>query len=194
MSKMFILDRSGVNPSMVETPRNSIPVYADKASAEADLANLSVGQIVATESTHEDDVADLKTYIRNQNVLSDIEFLPQTSDGWTTTASDSTKSTTTQPNNYYTAPYDGLVKFSIFGSPSSSYSKIWVSCDGGTSWNVTAFFSSGNGNTNIRPGNTCEIYINKGDLFAFQFGSTTVTSDAFQISARWYKLRDYTGR
>ena len=73
MAKTFITTGTGAQQTLGATQNEKIPVYDSKADAEADLTNLSVGQLVATESTHEDDVADLKTYIRNQNLLSDLE-------------------------------------------------------------------------------------------------------------------------
>ena len=169
MSKMFILDRSGVNPSMVETPKNSIPVYADKASAEADLTNLSVGQIVATESTHEDDVADLKTYIKNQNVLSD----------WETVTLATVQSGT--PQSPTEMEYDGVLSVSLY-SVTLAPSNIYV--------NGTAIPAAGVNGSGVTT--ATEIPVNKGDLVYVDniYGQNTVRSSY----VRYYKLRDYTGR
>ena len=166
MSKMFILDRSGVNPSMVETPKNSIPVYADKESAEADLTNLSVGQIVATESTHEDDVADLKTYIKNQNILSDAENITIPSNG-------AANITPLPVDQSYICPYDGYV---TFGGTVSSYN-IALMVNG-----IATLSFYGNNGVWTTP-------VKKGDYLCCSGGFTISTS-----FARWYKLRDYTGR
>ena len=48
--KQFILDRHTVPgaPSLEQVPTDKIPVYETKAAAEADIANLSDGQIIAT--------------------------------------------------------------------------------------------------------------------------------------------------
>ena len=48
--KQFILDRHTVpgTPSLEQVPTEKIPVYKTKAAAEADIANLSDGQIIAT--------------------------------------------------------------------------------------------------------------------------------------------------
>ena len=48
--KQFILDRHTVpgTPSLEQVPTEKIPVYETKTAAETDLANLSVGQIIAT--------------------------------------------------------------------------------------------------------------------------------------------------
>ena len=48
--KQFILDRHTVpgTPSLEQVPTEKIPVYETKAAAEADIANLSDGQIIAT--------------------------------------------------------------------------------------------------------------------------------------------------
>ena len=48
--KQFILDRHTVpgTPSLEQVPTDKIPVYETKAAAEADIANLSDGQIIGT--------------------------------------------------------------------------------------------------------------------------------------------------
>lgn len=48
--KQFILDRHTVpgTPSLEQVPTEKIPVYDTKTDAEADLANLSVNQLIAT--------------------------------------------------------------------------------------------------------------------------------------------------
>lgn len=48
--KQFILDRHTVpsTPSLEQVPTEKIPVYDTKTDAESDLANLTVGQIIAT--------------------------------------------------------------------------------------------------------------------------------------------------
>ena len=48
--KQFILDRHTVpgTPSLEQIPTEKIPVYETKAAAEADITNLSDGQIIAT--------------------------------------------------------------------------------------------------------------------------------------------------
>ena len=51
--KQFIVDRHTTpsTPSMDEVPNEKIPIYDNLADAEADLANLEEGQIVATPDT-----------------------------------------------------------------------------------------------------------------------------------------------
>lgn len=51
--KQFIVDRHTVpgTPSMDEVPNEKIPVYDSREDVTADLANLEVGQIVATKDT-----------------------------------------------------------------------------------------------------------------------------------------------
>ena len=58
MAKEFYTE--GVNGSQVlhESPTEQIPVYDDDADAEADLANLEVGQIVATKTEYGYEVTD----------------------------------------------------------------------------------------------------------------------------------------
>ena len=48
--KQFILDRHTVpgTPSLEQVPTEKIPIYETKAAAEADIANLSDGQIIGT--------------------------------------------------------------------------------------------------------------------------------------------------
>lgn len=174
MSKMFILDRSGVNPSMVETPKNSIPVYADKASAEADLTNLSVGQIVATESTHEDDVADLKTYIRNQNILSDDNDF-------------SVIQGATSAANKIEMPYDGFINAYTGSQAGRQY--FFVSADGNTQYGYYTL------NNNEQTSVSACMPFKKGWYFYTTGidGSSTAWSDTYN-KVHFYKLRDYTGR
>jgi hypothetical protein len=51
--KQFIVDRHTTpnTPKMDEVPNEKIPIYDSLADAEADLANLTEGQIVATKDT-----------------------------------------------------------------------------------------------------------------------------------------------
>ena len=51
--KQFIVDRHTTpnTPTLEQVPTEKIPVYEDMAAAAADLANLEVGQIVATHDT-----------------------------------------------------------------------------------------------------------------------------------------------
>ena len=51
--KQYIVDRhtDPSNPSLISVPSEKIPVYDTKDDAEADLANLTVGQFVATKDT-----------------------------------------------------------------------------------------------------------------------------------------------
>jgi hypothetical protein len=48
--KQFIVDRHTTpnTPTLEQVPTEKIPIYENRAAVEADLANLSVGQIVAT--------------------------------------------------------------------------------------------------------------------------------------------------
>lgn len=59
--KQFILDRctDPSNPTLDEVPNEKIPVYDDNDAAEADLANLEVGQIVATKQVYDYTVFDI---------------------------------------------------------------------------------------------------------------------------------------
>ena len=51
--KQFIVDRHTTpnTPTLEQVPTEKIPIYENRAAVEADLANLSVGQIVATKDT-----------------------------------------------------------------------------------------------------------------------------------------------
>lgn len=174
MSKMFILDRSGVNPSMVETPKNSIPVYADKESAEADLTNLSVGQIVATESTHEDDVADLKTYIKNQNILSDDNDF-------------SVIQGATSATNMVEMPYDGFI--SAYTSNDTGRQYFFVSADGNTQYGYYSL--NNNASTSV---SACMQFKKGWHFYTLGFsGASTTWNDTYN-KVHFYKFRDYTGR
>ena len=54
--KQFILDRHTVPgaPSLEQVPTEKIPIYETKAAAEADIANLSDGQIIGTKDEGND--------------------------------------------------------------------------------------------------------------------------------------------
>lgn len=189
----FIVKRTGNNVEMEKMPNNTIPVYASQSDLENDLANLEVGQIVSTkdELTQIDLATErLKEYIRDQDELSDFERLPNSTDGWTTTSMSSYISTTTQPNNSFTMPYDGFIKVSVVQGASGSYGYLYISQDGGTTWTTGGLGVKGDS----RLGFTSEIYLNKGDLFAVYCYGNTATTDSFQILARYYKKRDYSHR
>ena len=51
--KQFIVDRHTTpnTPTLEQVPTEKIPIYDDRAAVTADLANLSVGQIVVTKDT-----------------------------------------------------------------------------------------------------------------------------------------------
>ena len=51
--KQFIVDRhtTPTTPTLEQVPTEKLPIYENRAAVEADLANLSVGQIVATADT-----------------------------------------------------------------------------------------------------------------------------------------------
>ena len=51
--KQFIVDRHTTpnTPTLEQVPTEKVPVYESLAAAESDLANLTVGQIVATKDT-----------------------------------------------------------------------------------------------------------------------------------------------
>lgn len=51
--KQFIVDRHTTpnTPTLEQVPTEKIPIYENRAAVTADLANLSVGQIVATKDT-----------------------------------------------------------------------------------------------------------------------------------------------
>lgn len=59
--RQYILDRctDPQNPTLDEVPNEKIPVYDDDDAAEADLANLEVGQIVATKQVYDHTVFDI---------------------------------------------------------------------------------------------------------------------------------------
>lgn len=59
--KQYILDRctDPNDPTLDEVPNEKIPVYEDDDAAEADLANLEVGQIVATKQVYDYTVFDI---------------------------------------------------------------------------------------------------------------------------------------
>lgn len=62
--KQFIVDRHTTpnTPTLEQVPTEKIPIYENRADVTADLANLSVGQIVATKDTGEE--IELKKQIK----------------------------------------------------------------------------------------------------------------------------------
>lgn len=102
---------------------------------------------------------DVSEYIRNQNVLSDIEIV---------TIGNTAETATTMQ-------YDGFIWYSSYAGPSAS-SQVYV---------------NGQMVSNISGWPTITIPVNKGDM-VYIVGSQTYGTDG--VFARWYKLRDYTGR
>ena len=62
--KQFIVDRHTTpnTPTLEQVPTEKIPIYENRAAVTADLANLTVGQIVATIDTGEE--IELKKQIK----------------------------------------------------------------------------------------------------------------------------------
>ena len=173
MAKTFITTGTGAQQTLGATQNEKIPVYDSKADAEADLTNLSVGQLVATESTHEDDVADLKTYIRNQNILSDYEEIQ-----WTNTTAGA-----------YEAQFDGFV---CFGESLQYQTKALISYDGGTTFVDPNIIVQGGGvHGTYQAAGGC-LPLKKGWKFYCQSSAGGVPPTT--AHATFYKLRDYTGR
>lgn len=162
----FILDRhtDPNNPTMKVTQDDKIPVYDSVADAQADLANIEEGAIVATKDTGAE--LDIREYIRNQNILADWETI--------TVSTDSANPTV--------IPYDGFLSLLVEGSNrtgSALYingqhiSNAYVVLD-----NVVGTFSE-----------THSVPVAKGDL-VYKTGELHLT----RPWVRYYKLRDYTGR
>jgi hypothetical protein len=77
--KQFIVDRHTTpnTPTLEQVPTEKIPIYENRAAVEADLANLSVGQIVATADTG-DELAQPVDVVEEDNlhaVTSNAVFL-----------------------------------------------------------------------------------------------------------------------
>lgn len=78
--KQFILDRHTApgTPSLEQVPTEKIPVYETKTAAETDLANLEVGQIIATKdegnelSNPVDVVQDGNMHAVTSNAVADL--------------------------------------------------------------------------------------------------------------------------
>lgn len=167
----FILDRhtDPSNPVMKVTQDDKIPIYDSLADAQADIANIEEGQIGMTKDTGAE-FPDLQEYIRNQNILDDWEAI----------------SISTDSNNPTVIPYDGFLEICVQGEDLKG-SVIYVNGE-----LISDFYivfkgvSMGEGNTFAA---THSLPVKKGDRI-YKDGLLTV----FTSNARYYKLRDYTGR
>lgn len=104
-------------------------------------------------------------YIRNQNILSDWEDI-------------------TVPAAGYTAPYDGFVSVSnAVTTGKTGLAAILVNGVSCNSWGILPTDITVGANTM-----SCSALVKKGDVV------TTIGVDIDATKARFYKLRDYTGR
>lgn len=168
--KQFILDRHTTpgTPVMDQVPTEKIPVYDTDADVDADLANLEVGQIVATKDLGLSP-NDWKQYISDENELSDWENITISTDS----------------NNPTLMEYDGfyIMSYAIHGNSGVPY-QFYV--------NGVLLFQSGNGGGNY---NSCVIEVmfpvKKGDLVYRTVGNqgTTHTQKIAYYKKRHYEFR-----
>lgn len=169
MAKTFITSGTGASQTLDAIQNEKVPVYSTRAAAEADLANIEEGAIVATKDTGAE-FPDIKEYIRNQNILDDWETITVSSDS----------------SNPTVMPYDGFLELCFQGEDLKG-SVIYVNGE-----LISDFYivfrgvSMGEGNTFAV---THHIPVKKGDRI-YKDGLLTM----FTSNARYYKLRDYTGR
>lgn len=161
--KQYILDRHTTpgTPVMDQVPTEKIPVYDDQAAAEADLANLAVGQIVGTKDVgiSSDIVEALKQYISDENELSDYEKITISTDS----------------NNPTLIPYDGFI--TVYNTVDTSAFRFYINGVGIT--NEGASYNAPRGHT---------LALKKGDL-VYETGVNQDTSCYFLIA--YYKKRHY---
>ena len=83
MSKTFVQKGTGSQATLEGADEGKIPIYATKAAADADLANLAVGQIVGTKDGNYND-STLIDYIDNHAVKQhNVTISPGTADAYT---------------------------------------------------------------------------------------------------------------
>lgn len=165
--KQFILDRHTApgTPSLEQVPTDKIPVYETKTAAENDLANLEVGQIIATKdegnelSNPVDVVQDGNMHAVTSNAVADAFKLSP--------IEDFTLSTTNQ-----TIQYDGILFFRLKGNNSSN-TEIYIN-------DVKLIV----GRVANNDEDTIVFPVCKGDTFRINKIDTVWVS-----SARWYKNR-----
>jgi len=165
----FILDRhtDPSNPVMKVTQDDKIPIYDSLADAQADIANIEEGQIGMTKDTGAE-FPDLQEYIRNQNILDDWELI----------------SISTDSNNPTVMPYDGFLEMCVQGEQKSG-TIVYVNGEPVSNYYIV-FDLQIAGNTYAI---THSLPVKKGDRI-YRIGALNVAS----CYARYYKLRDYTGR
>ena len=184
--KQFILDRHTTpgTPVMDQVPTEKIPVYDTDADVDADLANLEVGQIVATKDLGLSP-NDWKQYISDENELSDYE---------TPTLPYSTSSSTV-PADVFTAEYDGFVTFSFqFGSGtagSAPYAYLFLSQDNGATY--IKHYVAVNDNAS-RLGAAITLPIRQGDKCYVYASGSNFSGESYFFGVQYYKKRHYEFR
>lgn len=147
---------------------DKIPVYDSLADAQADIANIEEGQIGMTKDTGAE-FPDLQEYIRNQNILDDWEAI----------------SISTDSNNPTVIPYDGFLRVACQGENLTG-SVVHINGDIGSDFYIVFNGLPAAGNNYAV---THSLPVKKGDRI-YRSGSLGI----FFSAARYYKLRDYTGR
>lgn len=168
MSKQFYTTGTGTQQTLTQSQDDKIPIYDSKADAEADIANIEEGAIVATKDTGAE-FPNIQEYIRNQNILGDFEPIVISTDS----------------NNPTVIPYDGFLDIACQGSNMEG-SIIYINGDIRSDFYIVFNGLSVSGNTYAV---THNLPISKGDRI-YRTGSLGI----FFSGARYYKLRDYTGR
>lgn len=125
---------------------------------------LSTTEIIASGNVMAPTSAAVQVAIRNQNVLSGLEQI--TSSG--------------------TALYDGIIQAKVTINNESGFADLIIYING-----VQSSSSCMNFNQYGLPSFGCQAFIQKGDTWKI---SKVSEIGSLSQSARWYKLRDYTGR
>ena len=162
MAKEFYTEGTGSNQVLHESPNEKIPVYDDLAAAEADLANLAVGQIGTTKDVgiSSDIVEALKQYISDENELSAVEEVDMLSHN--------------TPSTPLLVDYDGFMSFGF------STGNGWT----GAVINGTTYQTSGNN------GNFITLPIKKGDsVYTINYASLVNKTYARWYKKRHYGYR-----
>lgn len=163
----------GTNTNYANIQVSSTPTFTGEANMTADTGSRTnevkaVGVNYIIKAKQVSVPFDVAEYIRNQNVLSELENFEDLG------------------NNPYTCPYDGIALISTGFSANNGYLQVLVNSQVVAVINM--YGASGSG-ADIEV-NTVTVPLNKGDVINVQ--GTVVSKYIYKVS--WYKLRDYTGR
>ena len=182
--KQFVLDRTGTNPVMDEVPTEKLPIYENESDLDADLSNLEDGAIVATNGGHDDVIDGMKTYIRNQNLLSNPKKCSYRDTYNGTTGISGMTGTNTEADPLV-MPYDGFVNVYLSGGSGNVILNYIDENNQSQTWERLY------ANNGIA-GGSC-LPVKKGTKL-WEYNYSIESWDIVYYVFQFYENRDYTGR